>query len=151
MAMTSLGPSMISWPVRASEVWIDPSVRANIWGIVPGAVTVSESAPPGPPITVSASGASGRVIELDVVSGERHTRLRGYQIRSALGLKENLFVIDVERDERGRAQTFVFTGRGWGHGVGLCQTGAYGLAKEGYSYTAILQKYYTGVRMKKVY
>jgi stage II sporulation protein D len=96
-------------------------------------------------------GASGRVIELDVVSGERHARLRGYQIRSALGLKENLFVIDVERDERGRAQTFVFTGRGWGHGVGLCQTGAYGLAKEGYSYTAILQKYYTGVKVKKIY
>lgn len=96
-------------------------------------------------------GASGRVIELDVVSGERRTRLRGHQIRSALGLKENLFVIDAERDEQGRATVFVFTGRGWGHGVGMCQTGAYGLAKEGYSYVAILQKYYTGVRTKKIY
>lgn len=96
-------------------------------------------------------GASGRVTEMDVVSGERRMRLRGHQIRSALGLKENLFVIDVERDEQGRATVFVFTGRGWGHGVGMCQTGAYGLAKEGYSYAAILQKYYTGVRMKKIY
>ncbi len=96
-------------------------------------------------------GASGRVTEMDVVSGERRVRLRGHQIRSALGLKENLFVIDVERDEQGRATVFVFTGRGWGHGVGMCQTGAYGLAKEGYSYAAILQKYYTGVRMKKAY
>jgi len=33
----------------------------------------------------------------------------------------------------------------------MCQTGAYGLAKEGYSYTAILQKYYTGVRMQSLY
>ncbi|MEW6206763.1 MAG: SpoIID/LytB domain-containing protein [Acidobacteriota bacterium] len=96
-------------------------------------------------------GASGRVIELDVVSGERKVRLRGHQIRSALGLKENLFVIDTERDERGRPTVFIFTGRGWGHGVGLCQTGAYGLAKEGYSYSAILQKYYTGVKVKKIY
>jgi stage II sporulation protein D len=46
---------------------------------------------------------------------------------------------------------FLFTGRGWGHGVGMCQTGAYGLAKEGYSYTAILQKYYTGVKLQKMY
>ncbi len=96
-------------------------------------------------------GASGRVTQLDVVSGERRVRLRGHQIRSALGLKENLFVIDAERDQSGRAIVFIFTGRGWGHGVGLCQTGAYGLAKEGYSYVAILQKYYTGVRMKKAY
>jgi stage II sporulation protein D len=98
-----------------------------------------------------AYGASGRVIELDIVSGEQRVRLRGHQIRSALGLKENLFVIDAERDERGRPTTFIFTGRGWGHGVGLCQTGAYGLAKEGYSYTAILEKYYTGVKVKKIY
>ena len=77
--------------------------------------------------------------------------MHSYQIRNALGLKENLFVIDRERDERGRVTAFVFTGRGWGHGVGMCQTGAYGLAKEGYSFTAILQKYYTGVKVQKMY
>jgi len=46
---------------------------------------------------------------------------------------------------------FVFTGRGWGHGVGMCQVGAYGLAKEGYSFSAILQKYYTGIKLQKMY
>jgi stage II sporulation protein D len=96
-------------------------------------------------------GASGRVIELEAMSGSQSVRLRGSQIRNALGLKENLFVIDAERDERGRPTAFVFTGRGWGHGVGLCQTGAYGLAKEGYSYMAILQKYYTGVKAHRIY
>jgi stage II sporulation protein D len=96
-------------------------------------------------------GTSNRVLELDVVGPEGRSRLRGPQIRNTLGLKENLFVVDRELDSRGRVTAFVFTGRGWGHGVGMCQTGAYGLAKEGYSYTAILQKYYTGVRVQKVY
>jgi stage II sporulation protein D len=100
------------------------------------------------PVTL---GTSNRVLELEVSGPGGRSRLRGPQIRNALGLKENLFVVDREVDPRGRVTAFVFTGRGWGHGVGMCQTGAYGLAKEGYSYTAILQKYYTNVRVQKVY
>ena len=96
-------------------------------------------------------GPSNRVLELEVVGSQSGARLRGQQIRTALGLKENLFVIDKERDEEGRLVAFVFTGKGWGHGVGMCQNGAFGLAKEGYSYSAILQKYYTGVKLQKAY
>lgn len=96
-------------------------------------------------------GASNRVLELEVIGREGRQSLRGFRVRTALGLKESLFVIDTERDERGRATAFVFTGRGWGHGVGMCQTGAYGLAREGYSCIAILQKYYTGVKVQKLY
>ena len=96
-------------------------------------------------------GDSNRVLEIEVIGAEGRARLRGFQIRNAIGLKENLFVIDRETDEQGRVVAFVFTGRGWGHGVGMCQTGAAGLAKEGYSYTSILQKYYTNVKVQKVY
>ncbi|HSE98895.1 MAG TPA: SpoIID/LytB domain-containing protein, partial [Blastocatellia bacterium] len=102
-------------------------------------------------ITPIEHGPSNRVVELEVTGREKSQRLRGFRIRTALGLKESLFVIATERDEQGRALAFVFTGRGWGHGVGLCQTGAYGLAKEGYSSIAILQKYYTGVKVQKIY
>ena len=94
---------------------------------------------------------SSRVIEIEVAGPDGTTSLRGPQLRSVLGLKENLFVVDREFDARGRVTAFVFTGRGWGHGVGMCQVGAYGLARDGYSYTQILQKYYTGVRVQKVY
>ncbi|HET8675928.1 MAG TPA: hypothetical protein VFO63_09090, partial [Blastocatellia bacterium] len=96
-------------------------------------------------------GDSNRVLEIEVIGAEGRARLRGFQIRNGLGLKENLFVIDRETDEQGRVVAFVFTGRGWGHGVGMCQTGAAGLAKEGYSYTSILQKYYTNVKVQRVY
>ncbi|HEX5732352.1 MAG TPA: SpoIID/LytB domain-containing protein [Blastocatellia bacterium] len=96
-------------------------------------------------------GESNRVLEIEIIGAEGRARLRGFQIRNALGLKENLFVIDREMDEQGRAVAFVFTGRGWGHGVGMCQTGAAGLAREGYSYTSILQKYYTNVKIQRLY
>ena len=40
---------------------------------------------------------------------------------------------------------FVITGKGWGHGVGLCQLGASGMARDGASFEEILKHYYTGV------
>lgn len=95
-------------------------------------------------------GASNRVLELDVIGREGRQSLRGFRIRTALGLKENLFVIDTERDERGRATQFIFTGRGWGHGVGMCQIGAYGMAQRGHGYREILAHYYTGVELGRV-
>ena len=95
--------------------------------------------------------SSSRVTEVEVTGTESTARLRRSQIRATLGLKESLFVVDRETDARGATVAFVFTGRGWGHGVGMCQTGAYGLAKDGYSHTAILQKYYNGVNLHKMY
>ena len=44
-----------------------------------------------------------------------------------------------------------FYGRGWGHGVGMCQVGAYGMALDGATYEQILKKYYKGIELKKVY
>ena len=100
------------------------------------------------PLTLS---TSGRVTEIEIDGSGGHSRLRGARIKNVLGLRENLFVVDSETDANGRVVAFVFTGRGWGHGVGMCQTGAYGLAREGYSFKSILQKYYTGVRVQKIY
>jgi SpoIID/LytB domain protein len=95
--------------------------------------------------------ASTRIIEVDLSGSEGHARLRIPQIRNGLGLKEHLFTIDRETDSRGRLVAFVFTGRGSGHGVGMCQAGAYRMADAGYSYTAILQKFYTGIQTHKAY
>jgi len=95
--------------------------------------------------------SSNRVTEIEVTGDEGHARLRRSQIRTAFGLREYLFVVDRETDSKGRSLAFVFSGRGWGHGVGMCQTGAYGLARDGYSYSAILQKYYTGVTLQRMY
>ncbi len=45
----------------------------------------------------------------------------------------------------------MITGKGWGHGVGLCQVGAFGMAQSGSTFEQILQHYYTGIRLDTAY
>jgi stage II sporulation protein D len=70
--------------------------------------------------------------------------LRRFDLRQALGLPELLFTVERARGAQGETE-FVFLGRGWGHGVGLCQNGAYGMALAGQTAEAILKHYYTGI------
>jgi stage II sporulation protein D len=96
-------------------------------------------------------GVSGRVIEAEVAGTDGELLLEGLRVRWGLGLRENLFVIDRERDAGGNVSRFVFTGKGWGHGVGLCQVGSFGMAQAGSTYERILRHYYTGVSLRKDY
>jgi stage II sporulation protein D len=59
-------------------------------------------------------------------------------------------VIDRETDAKGAVERFVFTGKGWGHGVGLCQVGAFGMAQAGATYEQILRHYYSGISLGRV-
>ncbi|HEX8188124.1 MAG TPA: SpoIID/LytB domain-containing protein, partial [Pyrinomonadaceae bacterium] len=102
-------------------------------------------------LRVRRRGVSGRVLDLEVVGTAGTAHVRGGRVRSALGLREQLFLIDRTYDEGGRVSKFTFTGRGWGHGVGMCQVGAYGLARAGLSYEKILKHFYTGVAVTKLY
>jgi stage II sporulation protein D len=102
-------------------------------------------------LRVASRGASHRVTDLEVVGTSGTAHVRGGRIRSALGLREQLFVIDREYGDDGRVSEFVFIGRGWGHGVGMCQVGAYGLAKQGWSAEQIIKAYYTGVELTRIY
>ncbi|HVF22870.1 MAG TPA: SpoIID/LytB domain-containing protein [Pyrinomonadaceae bacterium] len=102
-------------------------------------------------LRVVSRGSSHRVTDLEIVGTNGTAHVRGGRIRSALGLREQLFVIDREYDESGRVTEFVFSGRGWGHGVGMCQVGAYGLAKQGWSVEQILKAYYTGIELTRLY
>ena len=102
-------------------------------------------------LRVVSRGSSHRVTDLEIVGANGTAHVRGGRIRSALGLREQLFVIDREYDESGRVTNFVFSGRGWGHGVGMCQVGAYGLAKQGLSVEQILKAYYTGIELTRIY
>jgi stage II sporulation protein D len=102
-------------------------------------------------LRIAARGSSRRVTDLEMVGTSGTAHLRGGRIRSALGLREQLFVIDREYDASGRVTGFIFTGRGWGHGVGMCQVGAYGLARAGLTYEKILKTYYSGIELTKLY
>ncbi len=102
-------------------------------------------------VEVKARGDSGRVTDLALTGADTSATVHGFQIRAALGLRDTLFVIDRSYDEEGRIDQFTFSGRGWGHGVGLCQVGAYGMAIAGGKYQDILKKYYSGVKIDKIY
>lgn len=63
------------------------------------------------------------------------------QIRSDLGLKSSFFSLRQEKEE------ILFTGKGYGHGVGLCQEGAMAMASSGFSWEEIIHFYFDGVRI----
>jgi stage II sporulation protein D len=48
----------------------------------------------------------------------------------------------------GNKNEFIFAGEGWGHGVGLSQSGAKGMAKEGFTYKEILEYYFSGTEVR---
>jgi peptidoglycan hydrolase-like amidase len=102
-------------------------------------------------VRVLERGASERAVSTEVVGARGRRTLAALRIRMLLGLRDSLFSYDIERNARGALLGMTFYGRGWGHGVGMCQVGAYGMALDGASYEQILKKYYTGIDLKKVY
>ncbi len=100
---------------------------------------------------VQRRGPSHRVTELLIEGKDARSVVKGFQIRRVLGLRETQFVIDRERDAGGGISYFRISGKGRGHGVGLCQIGAFGMALSGDDYATILKKYYTGITINKVF
>lgn len=94
-------------------------------------------------------GVSGRLIRVRI-TGTRKTLEIGKEllIRKAFSLTHlysSAFVVDKE------GERFVFHGAGWGHGVGLCQIGAAVMGARGYSYRRILEHYFRGSEILKLY
>lgn len=94
------------------------------------------------PLTID---ASHRIAEMEVTAeGGRTFVLRGLPIRWSLNVPDNLFVFEKTKDADG-VDRYTFYGKGWGHGVGMCQVGAYGMAFRGWKFDQILKRYYTGI------
>ena len=102
-------------------------------------------------VNIKQKGYSRRAVELEIIGSNGVKTLKGGKIRSALRLKEQLFVMNKRYGANGQVLSYSFTGRGWGHGVGMCQYGAYGLAKMGLKYDQIIKHYYTGVDLTRAY
>lgn len=100
-------------------------------------------------------GKSGRICKLKIVGTQRSFIIgKELEIRRTLSethLYSSAFVVDKADVTDGVPQRFVLTGAGWGHGVGLCQIGAAVMGQHGYSYDRILQHYYPGAEIKKIY
>ena len=66
-------------------------------------------------------------------------------------LPSDRFEVDITRNRDGVVTSVTFRGSGYGHGVGMCQCGAIGKAREGWTYDQILSHYYTGIEIRKLY
>jgi len=89
---------------------------------------------------------SRRVLQLAVKSERGQLEISGKDFRRLLGydlLRSTNFVVE-EKDG-----VYFFSGLGWGHGVGLCQWGAKGMAERGMDYRSILNHYYRNVAIGK--
>lgn len=97
---------------------------------------------PGKGIKVSilAASSSGRVQRLKI-NGKT---LSGEYLRSALGLPSTWWTFQVSGDG------LTIYSRGYGHGIGLCQFGANGMARSGYNYQQILHHYYQGFELHQL-
>ncbi|HPA50671.1 MAG TPA: SpoIID/LytB domain-containing protein [Thermoanaerobaculia bacterium] len=97
-------------------------------------------------VDVLARGVSGRAAKVRVTTDRESFDLSGLEIRFALALPESLFTHVTGKDGSG-APVHTFYGRGWGHGVGLCQNGTFGMALAGRTHAEILAAYYPGTAL----
>lgn len=98
-------------------------------------------------LEVTRRGPGGRMINLHI-TGTSGTADVGPELtvrRLLNNLRSGLFVVEKQADG------WLFTGAGWGHGVGMCQTGAIGRAKAGHTFEQILRHYYSGASISKLY
>ena len=104
-------------------------------------------------MNVTERGVSGRARLLQVSGEDGATTIRGeLNIRKTFAmLNSAMFELKAEKDAKGRPTAWIFTGGGWGHGVGMCQTGAIGRAEAGQTYRQILEHYFNGAQVARIY
>ncbi len=101
-------------------------------------------------ISIEKITATGRVAAIKVIGTAGSGIIRGLKIRWALGGKENKFKLFKRMSRDGKLLGVYLSGSAWGHGVGMCQVGAFGMATKGYTYIDILKHYYTGVELEQI-
>lgn len=92
---------------------------------------------------------SSRVSRLDFVGTESRASVKSADFRTAAGPERlrSIWITDLDQNEDG----IIMKGRGFGHGVGLCQWGAHALALEGKNPEEIVKHYYPGVEIEKAW
>ncbi len=91
--------------------------------------------------------------EVEVVTAQGRKTLRGdLAIRNYFdNLRSSAFQTEIKLSSSREPSFLIFWGAGFGHGSGLCQEGAIGMAEEGYGYQEILEHYYPKASLKKLY
>lgn len=121
------------WEYRMSEA--EGRRVAKVLGVPPGKDLL---------IAVARSTPTGRASRIRISSGGVSRELQAAEFRKAAGYAK---VRSLKMEISSVAGEWRFTGEGWGHGVGLCQFGANGMARRGEGYREILARYYPGTEI----
>ena len=98
-------------------------------------------------IIVNVSSITGRAVEIIIEQPTGTNKMSAHTFQMKLGpslIRSTFFTVEQVHDK------FLFRGRGWGHGVGLCQWGAKKMAEKGSNYSEILKYYYPGTKIKTI-
>ncbi|MEW5993593.1 MAG: SpoIID/LytB domain-containing protein [Candidatus Zixiibacteriota bacterium] len=110
-------------------------------------------------VSISERTPGGRVARLLIHTDREVYKFHKDRIRWVIGrtsnpdliLPSDRFDVTIDRDGAGNIRTVTFKGSGYGHGVGMCQCGAIGLSRTGWTFDRILRHYYAGVGIEKLY
>jgi stage II sporulation protein D len=127
-----------SWTRFRSDAQLATQVNTRFPGVGFRDFEILERGDSGRVGRIRIHGGNGQVVEVD-----------GLAVRWTLDVPDTLFTAK-RLAPQGKPAGWLFTGRGFGHGVGMCQVGAYGMAQRGHSYREILTHYYTGVELGRV-
>lgn len=140
------------WTVRYRRAELEALLREKL----PAARELAELRD----LRVRARGVSGRAYAVELEwTDARGAAVRGrldseYRIRQVLHrtfLYSSAFAVRTERTAGGRLAAVTLRGAGWGHGVGLCQIGALGMALSGSDHAAICRHYYPKATLATAY
>ncbi|RED64137.1 SpoIID/LytB domain-containing protein [Cohnella lupini] len=147
LEVTKTGPSGRATEVKANGVTVDVGVSDNLRGALNGLkstlFTIEET---GRYSILNGQGdqvdSSGQIGSLKIIGGDG---------TASSVTDPNLYVMDGKGNLRAgtTAPAFNFLGKGYGHGLGMSQWGARGLAEQGYDYQYILKYYYKNVLIEK--
>lgn len=141
---------------RWREEYSGDSLEAMLRRTLPGLTSVSASSVSRiEDVKVSRRTPSGRVEAVEFKLNGRHVSVSGQAVRRAFLLPDGGMLrstaFDVqERADGSRVSWLAIDGRGAGHGVGFCQWGAVGRAREGQEYGEILAAYYPSTKIERL-
>lgn len=124
----------------APEEYVSWEVAIDQWEVANAIGTSDPSA-----VRIISRGPSGRILRI----GTDEKSIYGAEFRRRIGYERLKSTLVYQMDYDGKK--FTFSGAGWGNGIGLCQWGAYGYAKEGKKAEEIIGKYYIGTTIEKLY
>lgn len=152
--LTALGIEASIEPLQGVDLGeFDKESPKHNWEVVMAASEVTarlieKRIQPTAPIKVAAEqvALSGHAVTLRIYGPTGHSTVcKAADFRFALGLPSTSFVAERNGDE------WVFRGKGYGHGCGMCQWSARGMAKQGWDSGRILKTMYPGSELKTLY